>query len=63
MAGSEVITYGRIEVITEAYCYRNVPVERYEELRVADSKGKYCKRHILNRYPYQRIHRALRTAS
>jgi len=47
----------------DIYCYRNVPVGRYDELRVTDSKGKYCRRHILNRYPYQRIHRAFRTAS
>ena len=46
----------------EIYCYRGVPVERYEELLVADSKGKYFRRHILNRYPYQRIHRAFPTA-
>lgn len=47
----------------DIYCYRNVPVRHYEELLVADSKGKYFRRHILNRYPYQRIHRAFLTAS
>jgi hypothetical protein len=47
----------------DIYCYRDVPVQRYEELLEADSKGKYVRRHILNRYPYQRIHRAFRTAS
>lgn len=48
----------------DIYCYRrDVPVKRYEELLVADSKGKYFRRHILNRYPYQRIQRAFLTAS
>jgi hypothetical protein len=45
------------------YCYSGVPVERYEELLVADSKGKYFRRYILNRYPYQRIPRPFPTAS
>jgi hypothetical protein len=47
----------------DIYCYRDVPVERYDELLAADSKGKYFRRHILNRYPYQRISRAFPTAS
>ena len=47
----------------DIYCYRDVPVQRYEELLVADSQGKYGRRHILKRYPYQRIHRAFPTAS
>ena len=42
----------------DIYCYR-VPVERYEELLVANSKGQYCRRHIVNRFPYERV---LRTA-
>ena len=42
----------------DIYCYRDVPVERYEELLVADSKGKYFRRHILKRYLYQRIPQA-----
>ena len=45
------------------YCYRKVPPHRYEELLAADSKGKYSQAHILNRYPYQRVHRALPNAS
>ena len=44
----------------DIYCYRDVLVERYDELLVADSKGKYFRRHILNRYPYQRISRRFR---
>lgn len=47
----------------DVYCYRGVPVERYEGLLAADSKGKYVRAHILNRYAYQRIHAAFRTAS
>jgi hypothetical protein len=48
---------------SDIYCYRGVPVERYEELLAADSKGKYVRRHILNRYPHQRIHSAVPSAS
>jgi hypothetical protein len=40
----------------EIYCYRGVPVEQYQELLAADSKGTYFRVRILNRYPYQRIH-------
>jgi KTSC domain-containing protein len=47
----------------DIYCYRGVPVERYDELLVADSKGKYFRRHILNRYPHQRVSRTFPTAS
>ena len=47
----------------DVYCYRGVPVERYEELLSADSKGEYARRHILNRYPFQRIRSVVRAAS
>ena len=47
----------------DVYCYRCVPIEEYHELLAADSKGKYVQSHILNRYPYQRIHSAVSTAS
>jgi hypothetical protein len=47
----------------EIYCYRGVPAELYQELLSADSKGKYFRGRILNRYPYQRIHSAALTAS
>ena len=47
----------------DVYCYRGVPVVRYEELLAAESKGTYVRAHILNRYPYQRIHSAVPTAS
>jgi hypothetical protein len=47
----------------EVYCYRDVPIERHQELLAADSKGKYVRGHILNRYPYQRIHAVVPTAS
>jgi hypothetical protein len=47
----------------DVYCYRGVPVEQYQELLDADSKGTYVRGHIMNRYPYQRIHSAALTAS
>jgi len=47
----------------DVYGYRGVTAEQYEELLAADSKGTYVRAHILNQYPYQRIHSAVRTAS
>ena len=47
----------------DIYCYRDVPIERYEELLAAESKGQYCRRHILRHFPYDRVSRALRSAS
>jgi hypothetical protein len=46
----------------DVYCYREVPAERYQELLAAESKGQYCRQHILNRFPYDRIHRAVSAA-
>jgi len=47
----------------DVYCYRDVPIERYEELLAAGSKGQYCRQHIFNRFRYDRVHRVLSTAS
>ena len=47
----------------DIYCYRGVPVEQYDELLAADSKGTYVRTHILKRYPYHRIHSAVPNAS
>ena len=47
----------------DVYCYREVPLRQFKELLDADSKGKYCRRHILNHYPYERVHRAFPAAS
>jgi hypothetical protein len=47
----------------EVYCYRQVPPERYGELLAADSKGKYVRSRILNRYPYERLYSAVPVAS
>ncbi len=47
----------------DVYCYWGVPTEEYEELLAADSKGEYVQTHIRDRYPYQRIHAAISTAS
>ena len=37
------------------YRYKGVPSSEYEGLMSADSKGKYMHRHILGRYPYERV--------
>ena len=47
----------------DIYCYRDVPLERYEELIAAPAKGEYARTHIFNRYPYQRIRSAINAAS
>ena len=47
----------------DVYCYRAVPPECYQELLAAESKGKYVRSHILNRYLYQWIYSAVPTAS
>jgi hypothetical protein len=47
----------------DIYCYREVPLWRFKELLAADSKGKYCRRHILNHYSCERVHGAFPTAS
>jgi hypothetical protein len=36
---------------------------RYEELLAADSKGQYCRHHILQHFLYDRIPRTFRSAS
>ena len=46
----------------DIYCYRDVPVERYEELLAAQSKGQYSRHHILQYFPYDRIPRTFRSA-
>lgn len=47
----------------DVYCYRDVPSERFEDLLAAESKGQYCRQHILNRFPCDRIHQSYSTAS
>ena len=47
----------------DVYCYRGVPSAEYRGLLSADSKGKYVRDHILNRYPYQRVHAAVPSAN
>lgn len=53
------ITYDRrnrlLEVVFrtgDAYRYNNVPVEEYEQLIEADSKGRYMQEHIIGNYRY-----------
>lgn len=40
----------------DVYCYRGVPLARYQELLASDSKGNYARDYILHGYPYQRIY-------
>ena len=47
----------------DVYCYWDVPFTEYAELLASESKGQYVRTHILNRYPYQRVHSAVCTAS
>jgi hypothetical protein len=47
----------------DVYCYWSVPFQKYEELLAAESKGQYARAHILNCYPYRRVHTAVSTAS
>ena len=37
------------------YRYKGVPSSQYDGLMSADSKGKYMHRHILGRYPCERV--------
>jgi hypothetical protein len=46
----------------DIYCYREVPLWRFEELLATDSKAKYCRLHILNRYSHERVHTAVAAA-
>ena len=39
----------------ETYRYKQVPLLKYAGLMSADSKGKYMHRHIIGRYPYERV--------
>jgi hypothetical protein len=41
----------------KVYCYLGVPVETYEELLGAESKGKYFNQHIRNRFPFAETER------
>lgn len=41
----------------EAYRYDNVPVDEYERLRDADSKGRYMQEHIIGNYRYHPLKR------
>lgn len=37
------------------YRYKEVPSSEYDGLMSAESKGKYMHRHIIGRYPYERV--------
>lgn len=37
------------------YHYEDVPLEEYEGLLDADSKGRYMRAHIIDVYPYYRV--------
>lgn len=47
----------------EVYRYFDVPVQRYEALLAADSKGRYFRDNILGRFAYERMHGVRRAAS
>ncbi len=42
----------------EIYRYFNFPAQRFQEFLAADSKGRYFRRNILGRFPYERLQRA-----
>jgi len=39
----------------EKYRYKNVPLFLYERLMTADSKGRFMRKYILNRFDYERV--------
>jgi len=39
----------------EKYRYKNVPLFVYEELMNAKSQGQYMRKHILNRFDFERM--------
>ena len=39
------------------YRYTGVPPHVYAELLQAASKGRYMQEHVLDQYPFQRLHR------
>lgn len=39
----------------DAYRYENVPMDEYERLMDADSKGRYMQEHIIGNYSYQQL--------
>jgi len=39
---------------------RGVPVEQYQELLAAESKDRYCRHHIRQHFPYDRISQTFR---
>ena len=45
------------------YRYFDFPVQMYEELLAADSKGQYFSWHIRDRFPYEQVRPGYRTAS
>lgn len=50
--------YRILEVIFRTggtYRYKGVPSSAYDGLMSAESKGKYMHRHIIGRYPYERV--------
>lgn len=39
----------------KTYCYEDVPLEVYEELMLADSKGRYMRNVIIDVYSYHQV--------
>lgn len=46
-----------------SYQYSDVPAEVYDQLLLAESKGKYFNLHIRNRYAYTKISALSKSAS
>jgi lysyl-tRNA synthetase, class II len=46
-----------------SYRYSDVPAEVYDQLLLAESKGKYFNLHIRNRYAYTKISASSESAS
>ena len=46
----------------EVYRYFDVPVKQYQEFLAADSKGRYFRENILDRFAYERMQETWRAA-
>ena len=56
-AGYDQKSYSLLAVFRtgETYRYKNVPLFLYERLMSADSKGRFMRKYIFNRFDYERV--------
>jgi hypothetical protein len=47
----------------EVYRYFDVPAQVYQEFLAADSKGRYFRQNILDRFAYQQMHKTRHAAN